>query len=67
MFSATTVYMYPPYYLKGVPSRPVGGGGISMDALVCSSFYSFAYDGAIDGVFRAECRVALRVDDVLKA
>ena len=63
MFSATTVYMYPPYYLKGVPSRPVGGGGISVGALVCSNFYSFAYDGAIYGAFGAECCVVLRLDD----
>jgi hypothetical protein len=38
-----------------------------VNALVCSSFYSFANDGAIYGVFGAECGVVLRLDDFVKA
>jgi len=67
MFSTTTVYMDPPCYFTRVLSRPVGGGGVSVNALVCSSFYSFANDGAIYGVFGAECGVVLRLDDFVKA
>jgi hypothetical protein len=38
-----------------------------MDALVCFNFSSFAHDGAIDGVFGAECCVVLCLDDFLEA
>jgi len=67
MFSATTVYMDFPCYFKRVPFRPVGGGGITVDVLICSSFSSVAQGGVIDGVFGAECCVVLRLYDFPEA
>jgi len=68
LFSASTMHMDPPYYLKRVSPCPVGEGLVSVNVVVFSNLSSLSVEyGVVDGVVGAEYSVVLCLSSIAYA